>query len=146
MLSCRQDNQDRAHSCRCHLALVSHCFSTAHERLHWYFAASRQYGFCILVLILLMQAFCAPGVMSAGCTVLHSGMVFAISASARACSLLHLMADANMRCLLRTWSSTLLQSSNEVFTYGISGAFWYAAGAVLQVRAQGHPLILFCTL
>ena len=35
--------------------------------------------------------------------------------------------------LFRTWSSTLLQSSNEVFTYGISGAFWYAAGAVLQV-------------
>ena len=35
--------------------------------------------------------------------------------------------------MFRTWSSTLLQSSNEVFTYGISGAFWYAAGAVLQV-------------
>ena len=83
--------------------------------------------------------------MSAGCTVLHSGMAFSISASAGACILLHLMADANMRCLLRTWSSTLLQSSNEVFTYGISGAFWYAAGAVLQVIAQGHPLILFCS-
>ncbi|CAL5222256.1 g4593 [Coccomyxa viridis] len=36
-----------------------------------------------------------------------------------------------------TWSSTLLQSSNEVFTYGISGAFWYAAGAVLQILLFG---------
>lgn len=26
----------------------------------------------------------------------------------------------------RTWSSTLLQSSLEVFTYGISGSFWCA--------------------
>lgn len=36
-----------------------------------------------------------------------------------------------------TWSSTLLQSSNEVFTYGISGAFWYASGAVLQILLFG---------
>ena len=44
-------------------------------------------------------------------------------------------------CVHRTWSSTLLQSSNEVFTYGIAGAFWYAAGAVLQVRQATVPEI-----
>lgn len=42
-------------------------------------------------------------------------------------------------CVHRTWSSTLLQSSNEVFTYGIAGAFWYAAGAVLQVKQPTVP-------
>ncbi|CAL8465288.1 g4823 [Coccomyxa elongata] len=36
-----------------------------------------------------------------------------------------------------TWSSTLLQSSLEVFTYGISGSFWYAAGAVVQILIFG---------
>lgn len=49
--------------------------------------------------------------------------------------------NIKLQCLFRTWSSTLLQSSNEVFTYGISGAFWYAAGAVLQVRVQ--PRLLY---
>lgn len=49
---------------------------------------------------------------------------------------MHLCLMLRLQCLFRTWSSTLLQSSNEVFTYGISGAFWYAAGAVLQVGAK----------
>ena len=37
-----------------------------------------------------------------------------------------------------TWAATLLQSSNVAFEYGVSGPFWYAAGATIQVRAVGH--------
>ena len=32
-----------------------------------------------------------------------------------------------------TWAATLLQSSNVAFKYGVSGPFWYAAGATIQV-------------
>lgn len=32
-----------------------------------------------------------------------------------------------------TWAATLLQSANVAFQYGISGPFWYAAGATIQV-------------
>ena len=32
-----------------------------------------------------------------------------------------------------TWAATLLQSSNVAYKYGISGPFWYAAGASVQV-------------
>ncbi|KAJ8908503.1 hypothetical protein NDN08_005211 [Rhodosorus marinus] len=32
-----------------------------------------------------------------------------------------------------TWAATLLQSSNVAFRFGISGPFWYAAGATVQV-------------
>jgi hypothetical protein len=32
-----------------------------------------------------------------------------------------------------TWAATLLQSSNVAFGYGVSGPFWYAAGATIQV-------------
>eukprot|EP00285_Hemiselmis_virescens_P008888 CAMPEP_0173392260 /NCGR_PEP_ID=MMETSP1356-20130122/18847_1 /TAXON_ID=77927 ORGANISM="Hemiselmis virescens, Strain PCC157" /NCGR_SAMPLE_ID=MMETSP1356 /ASSEMBLY_ACC=CAM_ASM_000847 /LENGTH=820 /DNA_ID=CAMNT_0014350007 /DNA_START=20 /DNA_END=2482 /DNA_ORIENTATION=- len=32
-----------------------------------------------------------------------------------------------------TWAATLLQSSNVAYAYGISGPFWYAAGATIQV-------------
>lgn len=32
-----------------------------------------------------------------------------------------------------TWAATLLQSSNVAYLYGISGPFWYAAGATIQV-------------
>uniref|UniRef100_A0A7S2ZAV8 Urea transporter n=1 Tax=Rhodosorus marinus TaxID=101924 RepID=A0A7S2ZAV8_9RHOD len=32
-----------------------------------------------------------------------------------------------------TWAATLLQSSNVAFRFGISGPFWYAAGATIQV-------------
>ncbi|GLC49761.1 hypothetical protein PLESTB_000288700 [Pleodorina starrii] len=32
-----------------------------------------------------------------------------------------------------TWAATLLQSSNVAFSFGVSGPFWYAAGATVQV-------------
>lgn len=32
-----------------------------------------------------------------------------------------------------TWAATLLQSSNVAFKYGVSGPFWYAAGATIQI-------------
>ena len=32
-----------------------------------------------------------------------------------------------------TWAATLLQSSNVAFNYGVSGPFWYASGATIQV-------------
>eukprot|EP00168_Porphyra_purpurea_P013935 TRINITY_DN392_c0_g1_i6.p1 TRINITY_DN392_c0_g1~~TRINITY_DN392_c0_g1_i6.p1 ORF type:complete len:518 (+),score=202.03 TRINITY_DN392_c0_g1_i6:243-1796(+) len=32
-----------------------------------------------------------------------------------------------------TWAATLLQSSNVAYQYGISGPFWYASGATLQI-------------
>ncbi|MCJ1297291.1 hypothetical protein MMC08_000077 [Hypocenomyce scalaris] len=38
-----------------------------------------------------------------------------------------------------TWAATLLQSSGVAYRYGISGPFWYASGATVQI-------ILFATL
>jgi len=38
-----------------------------------------------------------------------------------------------------TWAATLLQSSAVAYNYGVSGPFWYASGATVQV-------ILFATL
>lgn len=38
-----------------------------------------------------------------------------------------------------TWAATLLQSSAVAYKYGVSGPFWYASGATVQV-------ILFATL
>lgn len=32
-----------------------------------------------------------------------------------------------------TWAATLLTSSTVAFNYGVSGPFWYAAGACIQV-------------
>lgn len=32
-----------------------------------------------------------------------------------------------------TWAATLLQSSNVAFRFGVSGPFWYAAGATIQI-------------
>ncbi|KAL6748794.1 urea active transporter [Haematococcus lacustris] len=32
-----------------------------------------------------------------------------------------------------TWAATLLQSSNVAFKFGVSGPFWYASGATVQV-------------
>lgn len=32
-----------------------------------------------------------------------------------------------------TWAATLLQSSNVAFKFGVSGPFWYASGATIQV-------------
>ena len=36
-----------------------------------------------------------------------------------------------------TWAATLLQSSNVAWQFGISGPFWYAAGASIQVLLFG---------
>ncbi|KAF3915742.1 hypothetical protein ABW20_dc0100160 [Dactylellina cionopaga] len=38
-----------------------------------------------------------------------------------------------------TWSATLLQSSGVAYKYGVSGPFWYASGATIQI-------LLFATL
>lgn len=38
-----------------------------------------------------------------------------------------------------TWAATLLQSSGVAYRYGVSGPFWYASGAAVQV-------LLFATL
>ena len=38
-----------------------------------------------------------------------------------------------------TWAATLLQSSSVAYSYGVSGPFWYASGATIQV-------LLFATL
>lgn len=38
-----------------------------------------------------------------------------------------------------TWAATLLQSSAVAYKYGVSGPFWYASGATVQV-------LLFATL
>ena len=37
----------------------------------------------------------------------------------------------------RTWAATLLQSSNVTYKYGVSGPFWYAAGATIQIVLFG---------
>ena len=36
-----------------------------------------------------------------------------------------------------TWAATILQSSNVAWQYGISGPFWYAAGATIQIVLFG---------
>lgn len=36
-----------------------------------------------------------------------------------------------------TWAATLLQSSNVAWKFGVSGPFWYAAGASIQVLLFG---------
>ena len=36
-----------------------------------------------------------------------------------------------------TWAATLLQSSTVAYQYGVSGPFWYAAGASIQVLLFG---------
>ena len=36
-----------------------------------------------------------------------------------------------------TWAATLLQSSNVAFAYGVSGPFWYASGATIQILLFG---------
>merc|ERR1719456_2228816 len=38
-----------------------------------------------------------------------------------------------------TWAATLLQSSAVAYRYGVSGPYWYAAGATVQI-------ILFATI
>jgi SSS family transporter len=36
-----------------------------------------------------------------------------------------------------TWAATLLQSSNVAYAYGVSGPFWYASGATIQIFLFG---------
>ena len=36
-----------------------------------------------------------------------------------------------------TWAATLLQSSNVAYKNGVSGPFWYAAGATIQILLFG---------
>merc|ERR1719330_1465801 len=36
-----------------------------------------------------------------------------------------------------TWAATLLQSSNVAWQYGVSGPFWYASGATIQILLFG---------
>ncbi|KAJ4773514.1 Urea-proton symporter DUR3 [Rhynchospora pubera] len=36
-----------------------------------------------------------------------------------------------------TWAATILQSSNVAWKYGVSGPFWYASGATIQVLLFG---------
>ncbi|CAF0977564.1 unnamed protein product [Rotaria sp. Silwood1] len=38
-----------------------------------------------------------------------------------------------------TWAATLLQSSSIAYSYGVSGPFWYASGATVQI-------VLFCVI
>lgn len=38
-----------------------------------------------------------------------------------------------------TWAATLLQSSSVAYKYGVSGPFWYASGATVQI-------LLFATI
>ncbi|KAM3088419.1 urea active transporter [Clarireedia jacksonii] len=38
-----------------------------------------------------------------------------------------------------TWAATLLQSSGVAYKYGVSGPFWYASGATVQI-------LLFATI
>lgn len=36
-----------------------------------------------------------------------------------------------------TWAATILQSSNVAWQYGVSGPFWYASGATVQLLLFG---------
>lgn len=36
-----------------------------------------------------------------------------------------------------TWAATLLQSSNVAYQYGVTGPFWYASGATIQILLFG---------
>merc|ERR1719436_1834783 len=36
-----------------------------------------------------------------------------------------------------TWAATLLQSSNVAWNFGVSGPFWYASGATIQILLFG---------
>jgi hypothetical protein len=39
-----------------------------------------------------------------------------------------------------TWAATILQSSNVAWEYGVSGPFWYASGATIQVWSLYYDL------
>lgn len=40
-----------------------------------------------------------------------------------------------------TWAATILQSSNVAWEYGVSGPFWYASGATIQIHANQQVLL-----
>jgi Na+/proline symporter len=40
---------------------------------------------------------------------------------------------ASAVCSSWTWAATLLQSSSVAYRYGVSGPFWYASGATVQI-------------
>ena len=44
---------------------------------------------------------------------------------------------ANVICSQWTWAATVLQSSNVAWQYGVSGPFWYASGATIQIILFG---------
>ncbi|CDY59525.1 BnaA02g36580D [Brassica napus] len=41
-----------------------------------------------------------------------------------------------------TWAATILQSSNVAWKYGVSGPFWYASGASIQVNTKKQNYII----
>lgn len=41
-----------------------------------------------------------------------------------------------------TWAATLLQSSNVAYKFGISGPFWYASGATIQILLFSYLAVL----
>eukprot|EP00177_Eucheuma_denticulatum_P007499 GFKZ01013653.1.p1 GENE.GFKZ01013653.1~~GFKZ01013653.1.p1 ORF type:complete len:686 (-),score=74.92 GFKZ01013653.1:55-2082(-) len=41
-----------------------------------------------------------------------------------------------------TWAATLLQSSNVAYRFGISGPFWYASGATIQILLFSYLAVL----
>jgi len=45
-----------------------------------------------------------------------------------------------------TWAATLLQSSNVAWQYGVSGPFWYASGATIQILLFGILAIALKTV
>ena len=44
---------------------------------------------------------------------------------------------SNVICSQWTWAATVLQSSNVAWQYGVSGPFWYASGATVQIILFG---------
>ena len=40
-----------------------------------------------------------------------------------------------------TWAATILQSSNVAWQYGVSGPFWYASGATIQVTNYTETIL-----
>lgn len=48
-----------------------------------------------------------------------------------------MLTQHNNRCLSVCAAATLLQSSNQAYQHGVSGPFWYAAGATIQIILFG---------
>lgn len=72
-----------------------------------------------------------PGIDSITLSILfwmNSSLVSRLKCSIRARSILYEQ---------WTWAATILQSSNVAWEYGVSGPFWYASGATIQVLLFG---------